>query len=148
MSLLRRTRHVAAAAALAASPTSVLLIPDSVPEERLRTLPVDGVVAAGCSPTLPELRAAQVTGYSAYPLPVPSTSIYSRMDGIVAWQNCIEPFGAMSDNIEVHGSHCGLGVNPAVLYAVADRLAQPEGEWTPFNRDGLRALFYPSAGHA
>ncbi|WP_238219132.1 LacI family DNA-binding transcriptional regulator [Tsukamurella pulmonis] len=45
-------------AALAASPTSVLLIPDSVPEERLRTLPVDGVVAAGCSPTLPELRAA------------------------------------------------------------------------------------------
>ncbi|TWS23668.1 LacI family transcriptional regulator [Tsukamurella sputi] len=45
-------------AALAASPTSVLLIPDSVPEERLRTLPVDGIVAAGCSPTLPQLRAA------------------------------------------------------------------------------------------
>lgn len=45
-------------AALAASPTSVLLIPDSVPEDRLRTLPVDGVVAAGCSPTLPQLRAA------------------------------------------------------------------------------------------
>ncbi|KXO88934.1 LacI family DNA-binding transcriptional regulator [Tsukamurella pseudospumae] len=45
-------------AALASSPTSVLLIPDSVPEERLRTLPVDGIVAAGCSPTLPQLRAA------------------------------------------------------------------------------------------
>ncbi len=43
-------------AALAASPTSVLLIPDSIPQERLRTLPVDGVVAAGCSPALPELR--------------------------------------------------------------------------------------------
>ncbi len=45
-------------AALAASPTSVLLLPDSLPEERLRTLPVDGVVAAGCSPALGSLRAA------------------------------------------------------------------------------------------
>ncbi|MBS4100812.1 LacI family DNA-binding transcriptional regulator [Tsukamurella paurometabola] len=45
-------------AALAASPTSVLLLPDSLPEERLRTLPVDGVVAAGCSPALESLRAA------------------------------------------------------------------------------------------
>ncbi|NMD56520.1 MULTISPECIES: LacI family DNA-binding transcriptional regulator [Tsukamurella] len=45
-------------AALAASPTSVLLLPDSLPEERLRTLPVDGVVAAGCSPALDSLRAA------------------------------------------------------------------------------------------
>lgn len=85
---------------------------------------------------------------SATPPPVPSTAIWSREDGIVAWQNCVEPFAHNSDNIEVHGSHCGLGVNPAVLYAVADRLALPEGGWTPFNREGLRALFYPSAGHA
>jgi hypothetical protein len=79
---------------------------------------------------------------------VPSTAIWSRGDGIVAWQNCVEPMGAMSDNIEVHGSHCGLGVNPAVLYAVADRLALPEGEWRPFERSGMRTWFYPSAGHA
>ena len=85
---------------------------------------------------------------SATPPPVPSTAIWSREDGIVAWQNCIEPFAENSDNIVVHGSHCGLGVNPAVLYAVADRLALPEGEWKPFERRGLRALFYPSAGHA
>jgi pimeloyl-ACP methyl ester carboxylesterase len=86
---------------------------------------------------------------SATPLPVPSTAIWSREDGIVAWQNCVEPFAANSDNIEVHGSHCGLGVNPAVLYAVADRLAQPEDDWKPFDRRGvMRAIFYPSAGHA
>lgn len=86
---------------------------------------------------------------SATPPPVPSTAIWSREDGIVAWQNCVEPFASNSDNIEVHGSHCGLGVNPAVLYAVADRLAQPEDDWKPFNRHGLvRAMFYPSAGHA
>ncbi|MDB5704913.1 MAG: hypothetical protein JWN66_2029 [Sphingomonas bacterium] len=80
--------------------------------------------------------------------PVPSTAIYSREDGVVAWQNCVEPRGPETDNIEVHGSHCGLGVNPAVLYAVADRLAQAEGAWRPFERSGLKALVYPFAGHA
>ena len=79
--------------------------------------------------------------------PVPSTAIYSKSDGVVAWQNCIEPASATTDNIEVYGSHCGLGVNPAVLYAVADRLAQREDEWAPFERGGWRAAFYPSSGH-
>lgn len=80
--------------------------------------------------------------------PVPSTSIFSREDGVVAWQNCIEPIGAETDNIQVHGSHCGLGVNPAVLYAIADRLAQADGDWHPFDRSGLKGLVYPFAGHA
>ncbi len=84
---------------------------------------------------------------SQIPPPVPATAIYSKRDGIVAWQNCVEPQSATTDNIEVHGSHCGLGVNPVVLYAVADRLAQREGAWKPFNRAGLRALLYPSSGH-
>ena len=67
--------------------------------------------------------------------PVPSTAIYTRGDGIVAWQNCVEPESPTTDNIEVHGSHCGLGVNPAVLYAIADCLAQDEGDWKPFDLD-------------
>ncbi len=81
------------------------------------------------------------------PPPVPSTAIYSRSDGIVPWRNCVEPPSAQTDNIEVCGSHCGLGVNPAVLFAIADRLAQPEGEWSPFRRDRWRAAVYPSSGH-
>lgn len=85
---------------------------------------------------------------SAAPPPVPSTAIYTRQDGIVAWQNCVEPAAPQTDNIEVHGSHCGLGVNPAVLYAIADRLAQAEDDWRPFDRSGLRALVYPFAGHS
>jgi pimeloyl-ACP methyl ester carboxylesterase len=74
--------------------------------------------------------------------PVPTTSIYSRTDGIVAWQCSVQEPGPQTENIEVEASHFGLGVNPAVLYAVADRLAQPEGEWKPFERSGLRALVY------
>lgn len=75
--------------------------------------------------------------------PVPTTAIFSRTDGICAWQGCIEKPGAMVENIEVQGSHCGMGHHPAVVYAVADRLAQPEGEWAPFDRSGWRSLVYP-----
>ncbi len=77
------------------------------------------------------------------PPPVPATAIYSRSDGIVAWQGCLEREGPQTENIEVEGSHSGLGHNPVVLYAIADRLAQPEGGWRPFERVGLRRLIYP-----
>jgi Alpha/beta hydrolase family len=75
--------------------------------------------------------------------PVPTTSIYSRSDGIVAWQCSIEAIGPLAENIEVEASHVGLGVNPLVLHALADRLSQPEGGWRPFQRTGLRRLVFP-----
>jgi len=79
--------------------------------------------------------------------PVPSTAIFSKGDGVVAWKNCLEPATPTTDNIEVNGSHIGLGVNAAVLYAVSDRLALAEGAWKPFERRGLRVFIYPSSGH-
>jgi pimeloyl-ACP methyl ester carboxylesterase len=75
--------------------------------------------------------------------PVPTTAIFSRTDGICAWQGCMEKTSAMSESIEVESSHCGMGHHPAVVYAVADRLAQPEGQWKPFDRGGWRSLVYP-----
>lgn len=66
------------------------------------------------------------------PLTVPATSIYTRTDGIVRWQACIEPVGPMRENIQVIGTHNGLGFNVAALYAIADRLNQPLGTWKPF----------------
>jgi len=75
--------------------------------------------------------------------PVPTTAIYSRTDGICAWQGCMEKSSAMSESIEVESSHCGMGHHPAVVYVIADRLAQPEGRWKPFDRSGWRSLVYP-----
>ena len=75
--------------------------------------------------------------------PVPTTAIYSRSDGICAWQSCIEKPGKNVENIEVVGSHCGMGHHPAVVYAVADRLAQAEGAWKPFDRTGWRSVVFP-----
>ena len=76
-------------------------------------------------------------------LTVPATSIYSRSDGVVSWKASLDVESAISENIEVIASHLGLGAHPAVLYALADRLAQPEGAWKPFDRGGLRAFAYP-----
>ena len=76
--------------------------------------------------------------------PVPTTAVFSRTDGICAWQGCMEKPSVRSENIEVESSHCGMGHHPAAVYAVADRLAQPEGEWAPFDRSGWRSLVYPN----
>jgi pimeloyl-ACP methyl ester carboxylesterase len=69
------------------------------------------------------------------PPPQPTTSIFSRRDGIVAWQACTHhaPRAGVQD-IEVSGSHLGMGWNPQVLAVVADRLAQPPGRWRPYRR--------------
>jgi pimeloyl-ACP methyl ester carboxylesterase len=66
------------------------------------------------------------------PLPVPATSIYSHYDGIVHWQTCLDTPGERCENIAVMASHLGLGHHPASIWAIADRLAQPEGRWKPF----------------
>ena len=63
--------------------------------------------------------------------PVPTTSIYSRSDGIVAWPCSIQDNSPFTENIEVDASHIGMGAHPAVLRILADRLAQPEGTWRP-----------------
>lgn len=76
------------------------------------------------------------------PPPVPTTSIYSRSDGIVSWRCSLNEPGPMAENIEVVASHVGMGMNPLALYAVADRLAQPQGAWKPFEAHGVRRWFF------
>lgn len=58
--------------------------------------------------------------------PVPSTAIYSRGDGIVAWQSCREASAPHTENVEVDGSHGGLVAHPAALRIIAERLARPQ----------------------
>jgi pimeloyl-ACP methyl ester carboxylesterase len=74
--------------------------------------------------------------------PVPTTSILSRSDGIVAWQCSVNPAHERAETIEIHASHIGMGGNPMALYAIADRLAQRPGAWRAFECDGLRKFFY------
>jgi thioesterase domain-containing protein len=73
----------------------------------------------------------------------PTTSIYSRSDGVVAWQGSVQAAQAHNphtENIEVLASHCGMGLNPGAWWAVADRLAQQPGRWQAFQKPGLKGL--------
>ena len=73
---------------------------------------------------------------------VPTTSILSRSDGVVAWPLSMQKPARHTENIEVIASHVGMGMNPTALYALADRLAQREGKWQKFHREGWRQYFY------
>jgi len=79
------------------------------------------------------------------PLSVPSTTIFSRSDDVVPVEVALDRPGAQRENVEVRGSHLGLGHNPSVLYVVADRLAQPVGRWAPFEPPAALRRLYPSS---
>jgi len=99
------------------------------PYRRLRSLHAPEARMPG-----PELRSR--------PIAAPSTSVYSRWDGVVAWQTCIEPETPVHQNVEVRCSHLGFGVDPATLWLIADRLAVPAGQRVPFRPPlALRPLY-------
>ena len=74
----------------------------------------------------------EVLDTRAEPLSVPTTCIYSRYDGIVAWELCTSLPSPTTENIEVRSTHLGFGHHRRTLGIVADRLAQPEGAWRPY----------------
>ena len=79
------------------------------------------------------------------PLVTPATSIYSRRDGVVPWQTCIDIDRPLAENVEVRSSHCGMGVHPEALAVILDRLHQPEDDWAPYAGCVLPASDVPLA---
>ena len=75
-----------------------------------------------------------------FPPPIPSTSVYSEGDGIIGWQHCLDIADARTENIRVPGSHTGMAHNPLVLHVIANRLAQDEHDWKPFQPAGAEKL--------
>jgi hypothetical protein len=77
---------------------------------------------------------------------VPVTCIYTKTDGLLPWKHCMEAETLRKDikNIEVFGSHCGMGANASVLLTVANSLntnitgKKPEGIMTK-----VESLFFP-----
>ncbi len=91
-------------------------------------------------------RTSRLRRLAGEPLPgIPSTAIFSKTDSIVPWQIATQQPSEIAENIEVDASHAGLGFNPAVLYAIADRLANRDGAWRPFQRRGWKRLVYGPA---
>lgn len=66
----------------------------------------------------------EVERRKSVPLRVPTTAIYSRRDGVVAWRACVDPErGAPIEHVEVDATHIGLGFNAQVYRLIARRLA-------------------------
>jgi len=78
----------------------------------------------------------------ARPISVPSTAVYSRWDGVVSWQTCVEPETERHENVGVRCGHLGFGTDPATLWVIADRLALPAGQWRPFRPPALLRRLY------
>jgi pimeloyl-ACP methyl ester carboxylesterase len=81
---------------------------------------------------------------TARPIPVPSTAIFSRRDGVVHWRSCVEPASAVHANVEVRCAHLAFGADPATFWVVADRLAQTDPGAARFVAPRALRLLYPS----
>ena len=57
------------------------------------------------------------------PIQVPLTVVFTRRDGIVAWEACIDRHSPHAEHVEVSSTHIGMGLDPDVWRLVADRLA-------------------------
>jgi pimeloyl-ACP methyl ester carboxylesterase len=91
---------------------------------------------SGSAPQFTEAMSARLRSAPA----VPTTSIYSRSDGVVAWETCLHAGESPHvQDLEVRGSHVGLGWNRAVLRIVGDRLSQAPDQWLPYAADSSGA---------
>jgi pimeloyl-ACP methyl ester carboxylesterase len=70
--------------------------------------------------------------------PVPSTSIYSKNDGVVDWGESLQIETDRADNVEVYASHVSMGFDMRTIKVIADRLAQPAGGWKKYVHSELR----------
>jgi len=66
---------------------------------------------------------AEIAARENTPLQTPVTAIYSKSDGVVAWQACIDRYNPDVEHIEVFSSHVGLGIHAEVYALIAQRLA-------------------------
>ena len=82
---------------------------------------------------------------------VPTTSIYSRSDGVVDWQACLhDGKQCQTEDVEVDSSHLGLGWNPEALAIIADRLGKrkksaPPAAWSRRRTERATALLLAMA---
>jgi hypothetical protein len=77
---------------------------------------------------------------------VPITCIYTKTDGLIPWKNCTEAETYRDDikNVEVFGSHCGMGANATVLLTVANALnANIEKSSKKSIIEKIETLFFP-----
>jgi len=78
-------------------------------------------------------------------LEVPTTSVYSKNDRVVSWsRSLVDDLQPRHENIEVRSTHLTLGIDPAVLFIIGDRVRRDPARWKPFRAPALMAPAFPS----
>jgi alpha-beta hydrolase superfamily lysophospholipase len=72
--------------------------------------------------------AATIRRRDRIPIDVPVTAVYSRRDGIVAWEACIDHVNRGVEHVEVSSSHFGMGIDPDVWLLTAKLLGRSRDE--------------------
>jgi hypothetical protein len=85
--------------------------------------------------------AAAIDKRNKIPITVPLTAVYSRRDGIVAWEACIDEHNSQVKHVEVSSSHLGMGLDPAVWLLAAKLLSAGDGYSTPSGKRPSWASF-------
>ncbi|AUC81185.1 alpha/beta fold hydrolase [Lacinutrix sp. Bg11-31] len=82
------------------------------------------------------------------PIPtIPVTCIYTKTDGLVPWKHCMEAetYRENIKNIEVFGSHSGMGANVSVLLVTANMLsANLQGKKIRDVGSNIERFLYPN----
>jgi triacylglycerol lipase len=93
---------------------------------RLGDLGVPGMLSSECGDG-PCCAAFREDLQAPLPPVVRAVAIYSRSDGIVSWEACLDP---SAEHVEVESSHVGMSVNPRVYRMLARILDQEGDRWT------------------
>ena len=75
------------------------------------------------------------------PLPVPSTAIYSRSDGVVAWQCCIDVEADTTENVEVRAATSGCSTTRRCSSSSPTAWRSRKGGARPFEPPGWNRFF-------
>lgn len=61
------------------------------------------------------------------PAPVPTVAMYTKTDGVVSWEGCIEdPEDELHENVEMTGSHFGMTMNEEVFKLIGNRIPEQQ----------------------
>jgi len=74
-----------------------------------------------------EAIVAEVEGRNRVSLRIPVVAIYSRADGFVSWQACIDRDTPDVEHVEVGTTHLGFGFSADVYKIIAQRLMRDDG---------------------
>jgi pimeloyl-ACP methyl ester carboxylesterase len=88
---------------------------------------------------------AECEALARRPIEAPITAIYSRRDGVVAWQACLDRTSPRIEHVEVQSTHAGLGFDGRVWQIIVDRLGRRAARRRGGRARSQRALAPPSA---